>query len=266
MEAPTDTGLFNPYAHFGQETIWPRGYPVERISETNKYTYRLCKTKRPAVQQGLVNGDPDVDAIFRLTRKNDRARINVTFDSAAPPISLAPRTFCPYNSQNTLFHYEAFWSLVLPMTVTMRVTDIWRSYWAQGLLPLIGERLVFLPPNALQFRNAHSYLKDFKDEMDLYLKAGNLVKLLTDWKCARNSLVECGSELAYAMAGQGMWNAAEAEMIDMWFNDLKRVGYKFPDLNMHNPCDGSARRLSYKPKQRPSVFQNSKSLMKLSRL
>ena len=25
--------LFNPYSHFGQPSVWPRGYPIERIGE-----------------------------------------------------------------------------------------------------------------------------------------------------------------------------------------------------------------------------------------
>lgn len=58
-------GVKNPYVHFGQPKIWPRGYPLEYIGAPNNDMYTACEMKRPIVQQGLVNGDPDVDAIYR---------------------------------------------------------------------------------------------------------------------------------------------------------------------------------------------------------
>jgi hypothetical protein len=68
-----ETKFFNPYSYFGQPSVWPRGYPLEKISDSyqpvnqkcNKLNYRVYEDKVPLIQQGLVNGDPDVDAIFR---------------------------------------------------------------------------------------------------------------------------------------------------------------------------------------------------------
>ena len=83
--------------------------------------FRLFETpKSPLIQQGLVNGDPDMDAIFRLTRKYPLAPLEVTFDPAAPPAFLPEGVFSPFNSQNTLFHRDAFWALMLPSTTSFR--------------------------------------------------------------------------------------------------------------------------------------------------
>ena len=60
--------VLNPYAHFGQPLIWPRGYPLSEIHKTHYNTYVCGKRKVSFVQQGVVNGDPDVDAIFRLVK------------------------------------------------------------------------------------------------------------------------------------------------------------------------------------------------------
>lgn len=61
----TNESTVNTYAHFGQASIWPRGYPLDKIllkkTETTQETY-------PYIQQGLANLDPDVDAIFRSRR------------------------------------------------------------------------------------------------------------------------------------------------------------------------------------------------------
>lgn len=62
------TTFINPYAYFGQPSMWPRGYPLEMISENaldfNCSKFRISSDV-PLIQQGLVNGDPDVDAIYR---------------------------------------------------------------------------------------------------------------------------------------------------------------------------------------------------------
>ncbi|KAK6036111.1 hypothetical protein COOONC_26384 [Cooperia oncophora] len=91
----------------------------------------LChKMRTAAVQQGLVHKDPDVDAIFRLLHADKRSGLNEKFSRHAPPIVLEAGTYAPWNSQNTLFHKKAFFTLFLPTTVTFRTTDIWRSYIA----------------------------------------------------------------------------------------------------------------------------------------
>ncbi len=142
--------LFNPYRHFGQPTFWPRGYPLEHVTEKAALNYTLHVWRAPLIQQGLVNGDPDMDAVFRLTRKETHSVLNVTFDVMAPNVILPKGTFAPFNSQNTLYFYDAFWALMLPATVTFRVCDIWRAYWAQRLLWEIGGNLGFIAPNAFQ--------------------------------------------------------------------------------------------------------------------
>lgn len=58
--------VINPYAHFGQPLIWPRGYPLSEIHKNHYNNYICGKRKTSIVQQGTVNGDPDVDAIFRF--------------------------------------------------------------------------------------------------------------------------------------------------------------------------------------------------------
>ena len=58
--------VMNPYAHFGQPLIWPRGYPLSEIHQNHYNSYICGKRKTSYVQQGVVNGDPDVDAIFSI--------------------------------------------------------------------------------------------------------------------------------------------------------------------------------------------------------
>ncbi len=143
----TKAQTVNPYAHFGQASIWPRGYPLELIGAKEEYTFVNLSEINIPVQQGLANGDPDVDAIFRLTRKNHQQKMNITFNDYAPPVAIPHGTLVPWNTQNTLFHYNAFWGLLVPVTTTFRVCDIWRSYWVQRILWYIGAHLSFWRTN-----------------------------------------------------------------------------------------------------------------------
>ena len=147
FEARSDRNVVNPYVYFGQPSMWPRGYPLDAIAlNTPEPSYlKADSSVKPLIQQGLANGDPDVDAIFRLTRASKGQLIRVEFDGAAQPIALPRGTMCPYNAQTTLHHYDAFWALMMPFTPAFRVTDIWRSYWGQRLLYEIGGRLAFFP-------------------------------------------------------------------------------------------------------------------------
>ena len=76
--------------------------------------------------QGMADLDPDVDAIYRLTQK-----LGVNFEKDVASVVLPEGVMCPWNSQNTLFEREALWGLLIPVTTTFRVCDIWRSYWVQ---------------------------------------------------------------------------------------------------------------------------------------
>lgn len=79
----------------------------------------------------MVDGDPDLDAIQRLTRKDNSAKFVVYFDNKAPPVVFPRGSFTPYNTQNTFHLKDAFFALLLPQTVNFRTQDIWRGFIAQ---------------------------------------------------------------------------------------------------------------------------------------
>ncbi|KAK0040101.1 glycosyltransferase STELLO2, partial [Biomphalaria pfeifferi] len=183
----------------------------------------------PTIQQGTVNGDPDVDAIFRLTRKSVTSPLNVTFDSHAPPVLVPQGVFSPFNSQNTLFHERAFWALLIPTGTTFRMCDIWRGYWAQRLMWEIGDRLAFFPPNAHQNRSAHSYMEDAEDEKGMYFQTDFLIDFLTNWTCpSRMTFFQCVIKLTSDMVVKHFWKSEEIELTSRWLEDLLELGYPEP--------------------------------------
>ena len=223
--------VLNPYAHFGQPLIWPRGYPPTFIQQKNNSFKYICgKRKVSFVQQGLVNGDPDVDAIFRLTKSMEYKKIDIKFDPTSPSIQYPAGIMAPYNSQNTFFHYEAFWSLYLPSTVTFRLADIWRSYWAQRLMWLLDDTITFNVPNAHRLISSHSFLKDFKDEQAMFLQTKELIEFLYEWNCVKLKFYECVIDLSSRMANKGFWLEEEVISIRNWLDDLTDIGYIQPKM------------------------------------
>src|SRR5579872_5535151 len=139
--------MVNIYRHFTNDIgIWPRGLPLDALQETGSIGPLLAPRTCP-IQQYLADNDPDVDAIYRLTRQTP-----LYFDREAEPVVLASETWTPFNSQNTLFYRDAFPLLYLPCHVSFRMTDIWRSFVALAALHRHGLGLAFHPPTVEQLR------------------------------------------------------------------------------------------------------------------
>ncbi len=214
--------VINVYDHFGQPTLWPRGYPLSYIRQRSNYTHSPFKLpEHIVIEQGLVNNDPDVDAIFRLTRQDAS---NIVFDATKHACVLARGVFCPFNTQNTLFHQEAFWGLYIPKHVPFRVCDIWRGYITQRLLWETGNHLCFTRPTAIQERNDHDLIKDFIGEQDLYLKTEFLIDALRKWRPSKtNHIYEHFHDIYTYVIKNQFIRELELELINAWISDLRDI-------------------------------------------
>lgn len=118
----------------------------------------------------------NIDAIRRLTQPAQVGTVN--FNQNPKAVAIKSGFFTPYNSQNTLHLSGALWGLLIPYSTSIRVCEIWQSYWVHRVLWDVDGHLAFRPPNVQQIRNAHDYLIDFKDELQLYEQADDLVHFL----------------------------------------------------------------------------------------
>jgi len=196
------------------------------------WTLHTAQLERPpAVQQYLADEDPDVDAVFRLTRD-----LPCFFEGLPPEtpemLAVPPNIFVPYNAQATVHLYEAFWGLLLPVTVHGRVSDIWRAYLTQKLLWDVGQVLSFTNPHVIHDRVAHDYLKDFHCEQDLYLKSHAMVAFLSKWSSDAPTLVERLEQLWAALYSRGFVEIGDLQLAQAWIRDLLAIGYQFPDLQV----------------------------------
>jgi STELLO glycosyltransferases len=222
QEVRTDS-YYNAYRRFTDELIWPRGYPLRQVTAAVDVEESTSECS-VGVWQALADGDPDVDAIYRLTMR-DIVKDPIYFREG-DPVVLAPGTICPFNSQNTLFSKRAFPLLYLPATVTMRSSDIIRSLVAQPILWAADLRLGFLGANVTQERNEHDYLDDFEDEMPLYLRAEDFSKAASSAVKADRSIDENLRSVYRALADQGLVDADELTLLDAWLEDLAVVAAK----------------------------------------
>jgi len=128
--------------------------------------------------------------------------------------------------------YDGFFALALPVSVPFRVTDIWRSYFAQRMLWEVGRTVGFLPPLVRSVRNAHDNMADFRDEQMLYDKSLALVGFLLKWEAPVDAkdVGEAAVALANAMKEAEFWGTGDVGSIEAFIADLRTIGYSFPAM------------------------------------
>jgi len=235
----TDHHVFNPYPYFeaqheGRDSfVWPRGFPLDFINDEETSVAvvdsnaRLATRHQLAVIQSLADHDPDVDAIYRLTRP-----LPVYFQRRNT-LLIPPRgTFIPWNAQAVVLRKPAFFGLLLPVSVTGRVSDIWRSYITSRLLWETEYLVGFSSPVVKQYRNPHSYMKDLEDEKDLYYNVDKLLSTLLAWETdAHQSLQDAYLNLMAKLVSLGFFHERDLELSRAWCKDLKSLGYTWPSIS-----------------------------------
>lgn len=212
-----DSGFVNMYKSFSAMKIWPRGFPLELINDPNAVIQEdgLTEKKvRVGVWQALADGDPDVDAIYRITNNTP-----CYFDQRKP-IVLDKGTVCPFNSQNTAFHKQCFALLYLPVTVTFRFTDILRGLVAQPIMWKAGYRLGFTQATVEQKRNPHDYLNDFQSEIPCFLHVRKVIQTVSDVVRSNESIPDNLRRAYEALANEGIVEPQEVELLDLWLQDI----------------------------------------------
>lgn len=206
----------NVYRYFTDQAIWPRGLPLSEIRKPAAYLESLTQaTSEVKIWQGLADGDPDVDAIYRLT--SDRP---CTFERK-PPIVLGHGTVCAFNSQNTLFHSPVFALLYLPARVTFRFTDILRGLVAQPILWACGYRLGFTQATVVQERNPHDYFEDFRSEVPMYLSGENVHRIVSGAIREGDSVSLNLARAYHALAERSIVPAEELKLVEAWCCDIE---------------------------------------------
>lgn len=185
--------IWNPYSHFAKDfDIWPRGYPLEKINSVPQLAVSVDKSLLvneggPQIIQFLVNGEPDLDAIYRLTRK----QIEFDFPISRDLVRLSSGSMAPGNTQATYFlNISNFDVLYFPSTISPRVADILKLYVAQLNTPLTHGGFSFV-----QRRNPHDFFDDFLLELEMYKNCSSWIEALADLTGGQLSVFDTYSSL-----------------------------------------------------------------------
>jgi len=206
----------NVYRYFSKEHIWPRGLPLDEI---RKGVPDLAPVTSPVVapiQQGLVDGSPDVDAIWRLVFDNA-----FEFDREAS-VHLPPGNWCPFNTQSTWWWPAAFPLLYIPSYCSFRMCDIWKSFVAQRCLWAMNLGIVFHASEVFQDRNVHDLTRDFNDEVSGYQLNRRITDMLAELPLSDGvEIVGKNMRSCYARLVEAeIFPEKELVLVDAWLKDL----------------------------------------------
>ena len=217
------------------KTSWARGFPLELIQDTKTHgtvtsTQNTIPMSKIGVIQYCANNNPDIDAIHRLTKP-----LPMNFGPDTEPIMVPPNVYSPYNAQATIHTNAAMFASLLPITVTSRVTDIWRGFFAQTLFKEVDLALVFAPPRITQYRNVHNILGDLESEKDLYYKSGKLVEFLAEYQSQeqQRSLPGMMEDLWIQLYERGYIELKDVGLVQLWLGTLVQIQYPFRSIQAH---------------------------------
>ena len=156
--------------------IWPRGFPLNILK--NDPSFLLTHTdKTPSIINGLVENDPDVDALFRLICKHEKT---ITWDTNKK-VMIDNNNLCVFNTQNTFWlNSLIFTCMFIPTTVSFRYCDILRGIIANIILKRTNNYMIYSSPNVVQIRNEHNLMSDFKSEYEMYIHNETILNYIED--------------------------------------------------------------------------------------
>jgi len=165
------SAYFDPLAVTADNYVWHRGYPIQHLQTRHDVEFLGYRTKRCLVQANLWDGDPDIDAMARLTHKPCVDYRDITGPYGSSQLA-------PFNSQNTFIAREAipFYS-VLPFVG--RMDDIWGSYILQHHFP---DSVIYDVATVYQDRNIQDLVTNLENEIIGYRNTLGFVEAGGDYE------------------------------------------------------------------------------------
>ena len=213
-------GWVNIFRYFSDANIWPRGFPLDLVRQHPPAYESLSEAENDCpIRHGLIDNDPDVDAIYRLTGDLPQMFANNR------RIVLRDGSLCPFGSQNTAWHEKTFALLYLPAYCSFRMTDIWRGFIAQRIAWANGWGVLFHEPTMYQERNTHNLMKDFRDEVPGYLHNAELARALEKLELpgGEDQIQENLRTCYRKLVEMELIDPKELTLLDSWLEDLNSI-------------------------------------------
>jgi hypothetical protein len=164
-----EDNVFDPLSITNTPNIWHRGYPIELLQKRHRVEYKGKTKRKVLVQADLWDGDPDIDAMARLTMK-PIVKYNIDKPFCSNKIA-------PFNSQNTFLSREVIpFYTVLPHVG--RMDDIWGAYIMQHYFP---NSVIYNKASVYQDRNVQDLITNLEKEVIGYRNTLSLIENLSDY-------------------------------------------------------------------------------------
>ncbi len=208
--------FINPFSLFTKENVWPRGLDLSYINKPKTYNSSEYDCKI-GVWQGVIDGDSDFDAIYRLTVDK-----HIKFNNN-PDIAISKGSYAPFNTQSTLWNKDLYSLLYIPVTVDFRFTDILRGYISQRIMWDHDYALGFHAPNTYQIRNVHNYYTDFLGEISMYKNVPKAIQILDSLDLSSKKLSESLLSVYDALCSNSIVGDQELVNLLNWIEDVNNL-------------------------------------------
>lgn len=163
--------VFDPLSITKSNFVWHRGFPIELLKQRKENQIKGRIKRKVLVQADLWDGDPDIDAMARISFNPE-----VKFEEIQSPY--CSNKIAPFNSQNTFLARE-----VIPFYAVFphigRMDDIWGSYILQLFFP---NSVVYCPATVYQDRNTQDLIVNLEKEILGYKQTLKLIKNLKEFE------------------------------------------------------------------------------------
>lgn len=150
-----ETKVIDPLSLWDTYNIWHRGFPLDLVEDKNNIRHVRSELITVNVQANLWDGDPDIDAIQRLSK----GIVEYEFGEFDP---FAFDKISPFNSQNTIISSSVL-DKYMCLPHVGRMDDIWGSYLLQMTCP--NSQPIYCSATVKQERNVHNFHNDFINEI-----------------------------------------------------------------------------------------------------
>jgi len=228
-----DSRMINPYIHFWERNIWPRGFRLSDIGhQHNNKFYTLNGNNlllTPLIYQGLINGVPDTDSIFQKTKSS--FEVNFSLNN---PFIYFPGNFVPINSKNTKYLYGIFPFLALFSTLSENLSDILRGYILQYFAWRQNGCVVFHSSKNSRLRNNISKNSIFIEEKNLFYNLDKYLYIInTNINLNSNSKMKDINRLYSIIENLinfGFLGTKDLKMYKAYLDDLSNIGYIYSSI------------------------------------
>jgi Reversibly glycosylated polypeptide len=199
--------------------VYHRGFPYEWRHKDLQQRLSAVRDAKVGVAAGMWLGDPDIDAMERIT---NRPIVHQISEMLRNGLIVDNTHFAPFDSQNTAYVRELA-PLMMVLTGVGRYDDIWASFIAQRVMMTTDYCCHYGAPLVWQERNEQSLWQNLKDEIFGMEHTEQFCADLLAAELGEGSVLEKLERLHEHLAGKDYIPPVVNELGRAWCRDVRSV-------------------------------------------